>query len=337
MSITRSFIQACGAGIELVAGYAELDSRERATEAAGELAGLHEVYFGSTTFTRKQREAVDGARRHGHSLALLRRIEKYVGKVHKLGDAWALRRQLCTTPGHRVDAVAARRLAELVPRKIREERVRLTRHKDQMWTLTLTGASNRIQDIFTTVDKKLPVASFERNFFRGAGARPEVSTMVVMMLDELDQIVDGDGEEVTLRMTNGAVMTGREVLAERMARRGYFMLYHPSKGPVNLYETSRFANEKQRRMLSAENPTCGWPDCSHPADESQFHHLVAYKDGGPTNVWNMIPLCAYHNGVNEDGVDVPRRRGRMARLAGRVAWIPPGGGEPVFTDSPIKA
>jgi hypothetical protein len=31
-----------------------------------------------------------------------------------------------------------------------------------------------------------------------------------------------------------------------------------------------------------------------------MHHVVAFKNGGLTNMDNIVPLCKYHNGKNDD-------------------------------------
>ena len=142
-------------------------------------------------------------------------------------------------------------------------------------------------------------------------------------LDELDRIIDGDGEEITIQLTNGARLTGAELVARTLSERGLITLVHPFEGAVNLYRTERMANEKQRLMAAAENPVCPWPRCNYPADKCQIHHLEAWQRGGDTNMANLAACCPYHNGVNDDDPNAPPRRGRLARRRGRVVWQPP--------------
>ncbi|WP_191374199.1 HNH endonuclease signature motif containing protein, partial [Corynebacterium stationis] len=105
-------------------------------------------------------------------------------------------------------------------------------------------------------------------------------------------------------------------------------LFHPTTGPVNLYE-ARFASEKLRTLAMAENLVCPWPDCNVPADRCQVHHIDAHKHGGHTKPSNLTMLCKYHNGVNDD--DGPRKkrkrpsRGRMRRHRGKVRLHTPSG------------
>ncbi|MCZ9303997.1 HNH endonuclease [Corynebacterium sp. c9Ua_112] len=122
----------------------------------------------------------------------------------------------------------------------------------------------------------------------------------------------------------GSEVSGADVVAAGVGGTGlkdgdYITLISPEQGPVNLYRVRRLASRKQRRMLEAETTRCSWPGCGRPANECQVHHLQEFAKGGETNPENMALLCAYHNGVNGQ-----HGRGRMARVSGRVTWLPPG-------------
>lgn len=133
---------------------------------------------------------------------------------------------------------------------------------------------------------------------------------------------DSNGD-VVVQLTNGATMTGAELVRRAFTEHGYVTLIHPVEGPVNLYRTSRFASAKQRLMAAAENPVCPWPECHYPADECQVHHLNAWKNGGETNPGNLTIACPYHNGVNDDDPNAPPLRGHLARVNGTIRWLPP--------------
>ena len=105
---------------------------------------------------------------------------------------------------------------------------------------------------------------------------------------------------------------------------------------MNLYRTERMATWKQRMLAAAEHPVCAWPGCNTPADDAQVHHLTAWSAGGPTNQENLVTLCAHHNAVNQDDPFRPTERGRMVRIDGRVAWIPPWSNTPRFVPSPAR-
>ena len=59
------------------ASAADLTAAGMPDATADTIAQLAQVYFGTTSFRRRQRRAVDGARRNRHSLPTLAVIEKH--------------------------------------------------------------------------------------------------------------------------------------------------------------------------------------------------------------------------------------------------------------------
>lgn len=312
---------------------------------AASLLHLWQVYFGDTAFTRKQRVA----RGHAESLTLggLENIERWVTSVRGEQERWDFRIELAALPSGEVDDVARARLCDLVPPRGPEPGVRITRRPHGPHTLSITDDGLAIADLQAMLRGRNedlleaarglvgPVTSVQAASASvdveegssvpvplGPGAR--VATNVIVTLDELVEIAataddpEGGNDEVVLRMTSGAVMTGSQLVSRVLEDYGLVTLIHPLKGPVNAYRTQRFANEKQRVMLKAESPTCAWVGCNAPADEAQFHHCRDFAQGGNTNVEEMTVACRYHNGIN----GLPGR-GRLARVNGKPAWVPP--------------
>ncbi|MCZ9298178.1 HNH endonuclease [Corynebacterium hesseae] len=330
------YIQALARGLDVVeqcAGVtrAQLIEMGARPDFAEKLLGLHAVYFGDTMFRSRQRKA----RRTGHDVFTLLDIERYCSKL-KARKAWELRQLLAATPREKIPMVAKAKLKEWRPPKDPAPGVRVTRRAGRNHTLSITDSSlniSKLLAVLKTTDKDLLTAA--HTVFRGGGGSGQkLQSNVIVRLDELDRIVDGDGEEIELQLTNGATMTGAEFVREKLADVGLITLVHPHHGPVNLYMASRFANTKQRLALSAEHPTCAWPGCNAPADDSQIHHLTRFQDGGPTNMANLVPLCAYHNAVNDDDPEKPTGRGHLDRIDGRVHYLPPWAGPPIPIESP---
>ncbi|QCB27634.1 HNH endonuclease signature motif containing protein [Corynebacterium endometrii] len=312
-------------GIELIslvegASPADLAALGASGEDAKDYAHLWQVYFGPTGSTRKQAAARDAAITRGLSLADLRTIERFVRRIKDHNKAWDLRVELASIAPGEIVRTGRRRVKELVPPKRKQPGTRLRRSADGMWDIRITGPSETIADIYSGLDGTLE--AFTRAYFTGTGHNTVV-TNVVVQLDELDKIIAGEGDEVILQLTNGATMTGAQFLQRRLAGYAYFGLFHPLEGPVNAYRTQRLANFKQHVLAAMENPVCAWPGCLRGADECQAHHIDAYGDGGDTNSPNLAKLCGYHNGVNEDGVDIPTRRGKIIRRRGATCWLAP--------------
>ena len=66
-------------------------------------------------------------------------------------------------------------------------------------------------------------------------------------------------------------------------------------GRLNLGRTTRLANRAQRRALRALYPTCGIPGCQARFDCCRIHHVIEWESGGPTDLENLLPICAHHH------------------------------------------
>lgn len=91
------------------------------------------------------------------------------------------------------------------------------------------------------------------------------------------------------------------------------------KGAVlDLYRSRRIASPAQTLALYARDRGCSFPGCEVPPHRCQRHHVVAWWDGGDTNIANLTLVCSYHHHqfaqrgwqcqINTDGLPV---------------WIPP--------------
>jgi hypothetical protein len=66
--------------------------------------------------------------------------------------------------------------------------------------------------------------------------------------------------------------------------------------PVNLGHTERYATKAQRLALQArDGDTCIHPDCTVPADRCVAHHIVHWRDGGPSDIDNYALPCGRHH------------------------------------------
>lgn len=138
--------------------------------------------------------------------------------------------------------------------------------------------------------------------------------------------------DIVIQLSNGAKITGAELIERELAEEGLVMLVDRVKGPVELHRTQRLASDKQRTMAIGEQPTCAWHDCLCGADYAQIHHITEWRNGGATNPENLTPLCEYHNAIN----GLPGR-GRIVRENGRIKWQPPGPRDPREPVNPHRA
>ena len=272
------------------------------------------AFLSPTSHSRYQARALAAARRNHHCLETLALIARRSRSISDPTKRWQFREQLCATAGTtaHVSRAATRLLRELNPPPEREDGGRRIMHGEKT-TLSFTGPAAQMADIWAAA-KSDPLAWLNGS---RAAAPATVTTNVIIELPDYLKILAGDGDDIRLALTNGATITGAELVRRTLAGAGLFTLIHPERGPVNLYRT-RQASAKQRRMLEAEGARCAWPACRRPASEWQAHHLLEYSRGGHTHPENMTLLCPYHNSIN----GLPGR-GRMARIRGRIAWLPP--------------
>ena len=261
-------------------------------------------------------------------------IDRHASKLDKRGAAWKLRAELIAFEGsyEEVNKYGGQRVKEILGPKPKQAGVTIGRAIDGMRTMTITADQRKITDFEKTLDaaitsdqprsQALLEAFWEHVEGSGRVLRPEYRTVIAIGLDDFAKISAGSGDEVMVGLSDGTTMTGAELIEAALGDKLYAGLFHPTAGPVNLYE-ARFASLKQRILATAENLVCPWPDCGVPADRCQVHHMDAHKNGGQTNPSNLTMLCKYHNGTNDDdgGAHPGRRkksRGRMRRHRGTV-------------------
>lgn len=322
--LMAAYLQACAQGVDLLAECAGMTAAQLTEMGASagharELAHLAQVYWGTTTFSGRQRRAVAAARERGHSLAALRDIEAWVSKVKDTTQAWRLREELCGSAEADIAWKARARLKAW--RRVRKPRpqARLAQHGEGLATLSITASSSLLTQLHNSLDKADVSGSLGEIVEQGTSPTLVV-THAVVKIEDLAAIREGKGDDIIVQLTNGATMTGAEYLNSRLAQCGFSTLISPIHGPVNLYRTQRFASDKQRLMLLAESPCCAWPGCRVAGELSQFHHIIPWRAGGETNVANMAVTCAFHNAACEH----PQKYGRLERRRGTLTWTPPG-------------
>ncbi len=81
---------------------------------------------------------------------------------------------------------------------------------------------------------------------------------------------------------------------------------------VDVGRAKRLASADQRRALRAMHQTCAAPDCPVRFGDCDIHHLTEWRDGGMTNLENLIPLCSKHHHLIHEGQWRPPARAPAA-------------------------
>ncbi len=317
---------------------------------------LATVFFGPADSPKVQRDAVALAEARQLSVEYLEMVNKHAKKLKTRGAAWKLRAELIAYEGtlDEVNEIGKQRDTEEGGDTKKKRGVRVGRAIDGLRTISITDTQRRITDLEKTLDAAITNADQPRSeallepfweLLEGNGTgliKPEYLTVIAIGLDDFAKVSCGKVDDVIIGLSDDTTMTGAEFINAAMecslGDKLYVGLFHPTAGPVKLYET-RFASDKLRTLAMAENLVCPWPDCNVPADRCQVHHIDAHKNGGHTKPSNLTMLCKYHNGVNDDGdPGNPRSqkrknkrrkgkpsRGRMRRHRGKIRLHTPGG------------
>ncbi|MEJ5997803.1 HNH endonuclease signature motif containing protein [Corynebacterium sp. H130] len=311
---------------------------------ARRIATLSSVYFNPANAYSRYRAR---CRKAAAELTLhdLHAIEGFASKAKTLGGhkaAWELRELLCGLPSlagiRREGAAHISALEEEHGRKLGPKPgARFSRH-GRVSRLSVTLDQHRMaeaQAIATARARKLGGSNYTKeqlaeavvDLITGVDDATRVETRrviyAVVPLPELAQIQRGEGDDLVVQMSDGTSMSGREFLEAAFEAEGMAALVDRVEGPVDLYRTSRLASDKQRLLLHAKSTTCMWPGCQKGAEHCQSHHMIPWARGGPTNIANLVPLCKYHNGINDDDPTRPTGRGVILARDGTIGWFNP--------------
>jgi len=65
--------------------------------------------------------------------------------------------------------------------------------------------------------------------------------------------------------------------------------------PLAVGRLTRYATGAQRAALHRRDRGCIYRGCARPARRCHAHHIVDWRDGGLTNLQNLVLLCPYHH------------------------------------------
>ncbi|PRQ11829.1 hypothetical protein C1Y63_04085 [Corynebacterium sp. 13CS0277] len=153
-----------------------------------------------------------------------------------------------------------------------------------------------------------------------ASGDTQAQLVVSVTAKELDEGCDG------LIASTGDVLQPEEAARIIDDSCTWLAIHDPIHGvPLFLGRTRRLAGAHQRLALWLHQSTCAYPGCDVPAHRCQVHHLRAWKDGGGTDLDNLIYVCAHHHGYVDDSRSKPHR-GYFARdpVTRRPVWVTDG-------------
>jgi hypothetical protein len=79
------------------------------------------------------------------------------------------------------------------------------------------------------------------------------------------------------------------------------LILDPSDVVVDLGRTQRLFSTQQRKLLAARDGGCRWPGCHRPPAHTDAHHVIAWHEGGHSDVTNALLLCRFHHRQVHEG------------------------------------
>ena len=154
--------------------------------------------------------------------------------------------------------------------------------------------------------------SFTWNLAHRFGELGTPATVVVTM--SVDDLMTRTGNAAA---AGGAPMSVREAL--RLAGEAEIVPVVLAKGGevLEVGRTRRIASPSQTLALAARDGGCSFPGCDRAPDLCERHHIVAWADGGLTNLNNLTLLCRYHHH------NFASRGWMCLMIDGLPAWVPP--------------
>lgn len=164
---------------------------------------------------------------------------------------------------------------------------------------------------------------------RGVG-----SVVVSMTAADLDTLAADD----RFATNTGHLLSPVDILQLGMAAYDIGVVHDENGLPLHLARTRRSASLAQRLALFARELCCTRPDCTEAHCDSDVHHLMAWAEGGHTDIENSSTVCRPHHGDNNDRHDGGGGLGHLATDpdTGRVGWQPPDGGPLRFNETTFQ-
>lgn len=131
---------------------------------------------------------------------------------------------------------------------------------------------------------------------QGRGAGGEKPALTVTVDDEV--LRDGIGYGT---LADGAPIPSAAVRRLACDARIIPALYGTKSCPLDVGRSSRVVTPAIHKALVLRDKGCRFPGCGRPVSWTDAHHVIHWRDGGPTALWNMMLLCSFHHHKVHEG------------------------------------
>jgi hypothetical protein len=125
--------------------------------------------------------------------------------------------------------------------------------------------------------------------------RPSGSSAVTILVTP-DQLRDGDG----VCWPESMLMSRQDLAIHSCTAQVSYVVGFPTDvpprwEPLAVGMSQRYATPAQRRALAVRDGGCVHPGCTVRPERCIAHHIVHWRDGGPTDLPNLVLLCDFHH------------------------------------------
>ncbi|WP_394281717.1 HNH endonuclease signature motif containing protein [Corynebacterium sp.] len=265
---------------------------------------LYAVYYGPCASRRKQRDARDNATTNKLGFERLHVIERVVARLHDDTKAWALRRDLTRYNGTDYGFHAyARKKLEHYNRDTKEETpepsFKVTSHPrtgDASMNLrgdaaTIREFEHQIRERATTEDTTTAEAAVATlgdllNGTTTSTSRPNYTMKVLVWLDDLAAVFNGESSDPTVVTTTGATMTLTQALAKKINPTLEIVGLTPAHGAIGL--------------AYANNPLGGWDNTINTRAQLDAEQARRARAGEPPIPPEAVEKALSRHGTAKD-------------------------------------
>lgn len=171
-----------------------------------------------------------------------------------------------------------------------------------------------------SIDRHTLAAHALANLVGGGHQRIRPGEPEIIALIDAASLCDPDHEPAVSELWNGTPMLPDTIRRWCCQGKVIPIVTDQHGNPFDMGRQIRVANRAQRRALRAIYRCCAFDGCDTAFDQCEVHHVVPWEMGGPTDLINLLPLCArHHHMVHEGGWRLELDPHRTLRI-----WRPDG-------------
>lgn len=202
-------------------------------------------------------------------------------------------------------------------------RVQLTAEATAVWQTVLGTLSRPTPDVDASEPDRRSPGQRRHDALLDAGQRllragtlPDAggTPATVLVTLTVDQLEARTGVVTT---AHGGLISVRQALQIAAEADIVPVVVGDAGGVLGYGLSRRTASIGQRRALTARDGGCSFPGCDRPSDWCETHHVIAWADGGRTDIENLTLLCGFHHREHH-------KRGWSCHMSNGIPhWRPP--------------